>query len=119
MKAWKDATVLIVEDEYLVAMLIQDQLDALGFRNVSHVGNVDKALNFIRENNPDFCLLDVNLDGQTSFGIAAMLKADEVPFAFLTGHGSQFFPEEWRSHPRLSKPFGEAQLGQVVAGLVN
>lgn len=112
-----EAQVLLVEDEYLVAMLMQDQLEALGFKNVKHASSVEEALVVIRDKTPDLCFLDVSLSGQSSLGIAVKLKADGVPFAFMTGFRETALPEEWREQPLLGKPFSETALAEMVARL--
>ncbi len=108
--------VLIVEDETLVAMLLEDMLDDAGHTVAHCASNLPQALNFI-ETQPggfDFAILDVNLGGQPIFPVAEALKAQGKPFAFATGYGPAGLPDAWRDRPTLSKPFGASDVARVL-----
>ena len=62
----------------------------------------------------DFALLDVNLDGDTSFGAAEVLRARGVPFAFVTGYGEQGVRSDLRDAPILSKPIDPRHLARII-----
>jgi CheY-like chemotaxis protein len=107
--------VLVVEDMFLIAEDIADQLSGWGCEVVGPDGHVKGALQRIAESRIDGALLDVNLDGETSFEIAAVLSSKNVPFIFLTGYDRDtFFPDELQSAPKLSKPVvGEALQAMI------
>jgi CheY-like chemotaxis protein len=107
--------VLIVEDESLVAMLIETILEDLGGEAVSPLASVEDALAFL-EDRPslDAALLDVNLAGRQVFPVAEALQASGVPFVFSTGYGEGGLPEEWRGRPTVQKPFTEAGLRSAL-----
>ena len=79
--------VFIVEDEGLVAMLIEDMLTDLGHEIAAVAARMEDALRDAKTGSFDFALLDVNLDGTPSYPIADILKARGIPFVFATGYG--------------------------------
>lgn len=109
--------VLLVEDETLVAMLLEDMIGDLGGTVVGAASRVGRALEIV--NDPamsiDVGLLDVNLGGEDAFPIAAALAQRGVPFAFSTGYGNAGLPELWRSRPTLQKPFTQEQVQSVLS----
>lgn len=110
--------VLIVEDEGALAFLLEDMLLELGHTVIAIVAKVEDAL-AIRTDEYDFALLDVNLNGQHSYGLAEELSAAAVPFIFTTGYGIEGLAEEWRSWTVLSKPFLSHELKAAIRAAVN
>lgn len=107
--------ILIVEDEPLVAMSIEDALDTFGYRTVGPAGTVNAALALIEEGGFDAAVLDVSLRGERVDAVADALASRGLPFLFTTGHGVDGLPENHRSRPMLTKPFGDAELANAVA----
>lgn len=107
--------VLVVEDESMVALLVEDMLEQLGCEIAASVGSVAMALRLLPDIDPDFALLDVNLAGERVFPVAAVLAEKRVPFAFATGYGGDGLPEEFRDRPVIGKPFQLQQLADVVS----
>ena len=109
--------VLLVEDETLVAMLLEDMIGDLGGTVVGAASRVGRALEIV--NDPATAivvgLLDVNLGGEDAFPIALALAERGVPFAFSTGYGNAGLPELWRSRPTLQKPFTQEQVQSVLS----
>lgn len=103
--------VLIVEDESLVAMLLETILEDMGCEPVGPAANVDDGLGLAQGDGVlDAALLDVNVAGRQVFPIAEALRRRGVPFVFSTGYGEGGLPEEWRGLPTLQKPFTEAAV---------
>lgn len=99
-------TILIVEDEPLIAMMIEDFLEVLGKALAGSVDCVDAALARIAEGGIDAAILDVNLrGGEKSFPIADALAARGIPFLFATGGSHDTVSEAYRDRPTLPKPF--------------
>ena len=115
--------VLIIEDESLVAMLLETILEDMGCVPVGPAATVDEGLQLTADPAPiDAALLDVNVAGRQVFPIAEALKARGVPFVFSTGYGEGGLPDEWRGHPTLQKPFTEAAVRDALItamGLAN
>ena len=106
--------VLIIEDEMLVAMNIEDMLLDLGHEVAGLAGRLDAALSLAREADFDLAMLDVNLAGETSFPVAAVLAERRIPFLFATGYGIKGIAEEYRDRPVLQKPFRAQDLDAAI-----
>ena len=108
--------VLVVEDETLVAMLLEDMLADHGCEVAATASRIPQALEIIdREAGAlQAAILDVNLAGQPSFPIAEALAERGVPFVFATGYGSGGLPEAWREQPTLQKPFSHDEVGRML-----
>ena len=103
--------VLLVEDEALVAMLLETILEDMGCVPVGPAATVDDGLAMAADATPlDAALLDVNVAGRQVFPIAEALKDRGVPFVFSTGYGESGLPDEWRGHATVQKPFTESAI---------
>jgi CheY-like chemotaxis protein len=108
--------VLVVEDETLVAMLLEDMLADHGCVVAATASRIGQALEHIADEALDLqaAILDVNLAGQPSFPLAEALAAKGVPFVFATGYGAGGLPETWRDRPTLQKPFSHDEVGRML-----
>ena len=107
--------VLVVEDESLVAMLLETILEDMGCTPVGPASNVDEGEAIARDTvDLDPALLDVNHAGRQVIPVAAVLKARGVPFVFSTGYGESGLPDEWRGNPTIQKPFTEAAVRDAL-----
>ena len=110
----KPMRVLVVEDEGLVAIMLEDLLEDLGCEIAGSFGAVDAALDWIGAGgSADLALLDVNLAGETVFPVAEALKARGVPFVFATGYGADHDPR-FKDTPLLGKPFRQERLEALL-----
>ncbi len=107
--------VLIVEDEPLVAMLLETMLEDMGCAPVGPIGTVDEAVQVIASDSAlDVALLDVNVAGRVVFPVAAALAERDIPFVFSTGYGEGGLPDDWRGRPTIQKPFTEATVREAL-----
>ena len=109
--------VLIVEDEPLVAMEIALQLEDEAMVPLGPATSCRQALALIEAEQPDLVLLDGNLNGEKVDAVANEIAASGTPFAFVSGYGSDQFPEGHRHRPALGKPFTTAALLKVIKAL--
>jgi CheY-like chemotaxis protein len=108
--------VLVVEDMFLVALDLSDQLTESGCRVIGPASSVRQALEEIAGVELDGAVLDINLAGERSFPIAEALASRGVPFLFLTGYDSGgTIPEQFKQTPKLSKPVDVNELTNAVA----
>jgi len=114
----KQPRVLVVEDEYLIRMLLEDMLGDLGYSVAAAVGSIAEAREFASTGEFNAAILDVNLDGQEIFPVADILAERSLPFVFVTGYGERSLPERYRDRPALQKPFQAEQLDSALAGLL-
>jgi CheY-like chemotaxis protein len=110
--------VLVVEDEYLIRMLLEDMLAELGYGVAAAVGSIAEASQLAADGQFHAAILDVNLDGQEVFPVADILAKRALPFVFVTGYGEQGLPERYRGRPTLQKPFQTEQLKAALAALL-
>lgn len=105
--------VLLVEDEILLSMVMEDSLRHLGYEVVT-ASSLTAGLEQARTLAIDVALLDVNLAGNLSYPIAAMLIGRNIPFVFASGYEELALPETMQSVPVLAKPFRNHQLDQAL-----
>ena len=110
--------VLVVEDEYLIRMLLEDMLADLGYDVVAAVGTIAEASEFAANGEIDAAILDVNLDGQEIYPVAAILAKRGLPFVFVTGYGEGSLPAKYSNRPALQKPFQSEQLRAMLEVLL-
>lgn len=106
--------VLLVEDEALIAMMAEDMIDGLGHRLVATAATLRDAMWLSGADNFDVALLDVNLNGESSMPVAAMLKERGTPLAFITGYGSTAIDALHDDVPILMKPYSIAELKAML-----
>ena len=111
--------VLVVEDEMMIAMLIEDMLDEFGCKLVGPATNVPRALELIAKESIDVAVLDLNLDGKDTYAIADALQRKNVPFIFATGYGSTGLRQEYGNRPVLQKPFQARDLETALTEALN
>ena len=112
--------VLVIEDESLVAMLLETILDDMGCSVVGPESNIDDGLrSAMGEASLDAALLDVNVAGREVFPVAEALRARGVPFVFSTGYGEAGLPDHWRGHPTIQKPFTENAIRDALMKVMN
>ena len=111
--------VLLVEDESLVAMLVEDMLADLGCKVVGVGSRLDAGLELAQTVACDAAVLDVNLGGGvTSLPIAETLMRRRIPFLFATGYGPGAVAQHPLSAPVLRKPFTREDLGRSLAAAI-
>jgi len=104
-------TILIVEDQALIAMDIEETLKALGARDVRAAPSVPEALDLLNHFEPDAAVLDFNLGGETSEAVANALVARGTPFVFATGYGDTvLIPKRFAHVPIVRKPVSASSL---------
>jgi DNA-binding response OmpR family regulator len=108
------ARVLIVEDEFFIALDIGQQLADAGFEVVGMAPSVAKALSIVAEPGCDVAILDVNLGGETSEPVARKLGEADKPFVVLSGYSTDNRLPWFGSATVLSKPL---RMNDLVAAL--
>jgi len=101
--------VLLVEDEWLLASDLARNLQKAGYGVIGPVPTVADAIEKL-DDLPNAAILDVQLDGETTFELAAVLETKGIPFFFLSGHSDADFPQ-MKGRRILSKP---AELQNVL-----
>jgi CheY-like chemotaxis protein len=110
--------VLVVEDEYLVALLVEDMLQTLGYQVAEIASNITAATAAAESGEFDVAILDVNLNGAISNPVADILIRRNIPFIFATGYGKAGPHERFEGTPSLQKPFEEDDLGKALKSVL-
>jgi len=114
-KPLEGVRVFFVEDEALVAMLIEDYLRELGCVVAASARRVPSALKKLDETTFDVALLDINVAGENVGPVAEELARRNIPFVFASGYGGHALNERFADRPILTKPFTEAALAAALA----
>ncbi len=109
--------VLIVEDEVLVAMLVEELLERMGFEIAAATSHIDEALELARTLDFDVAMLDINLNGRQSFPVAEVLRSRGIPFLFATGYGESVPGSAFADVPLVQKPFSREALKAALEKL--
>jgi two-component sensor histidine kinase len=108
--------VLVAEDSALVLMLLEKQLPHLGWTVVGPATRLRQALDLAETESFDAALLDVNLDGELAWHLAARLQDRGIPFAFITGYDAEFvLPQRFAHVAVVKKPFDLTALKTHLA----
>jgi CheY-like chemotaxis protein len=116
--AFTDRRVLVVEDEALIAMLIGTALQQHGCHLVGPVSTLAAALQAAEQEALDAALLDLNLGGEITLGVAELLERRGVPFVFLTGYGEDALPADRPGWRAIAKPFRMDALLTELSGML-
>jgi PAS domain S-box-containing protein len=106
--------VLLVEDETLVAMMIQDTLRDIGVDVIGPYSRVAEAMKAAKAGGYDVAVLDVNLDGEPVYELADLLAAHGVPFVFMTGYGRESIDARFADYPVIRKPVDLDRLKEAL-----
>jgi CheY-like chemotaxis protein len=102
----RDRRILVVEDEYLIALNLQDSLETAGSVVLGPVASVEKAISKIEaEPHIDAAVLDVNLGGVLAYPVADMLVAREIPFIFTSGYEDSALRTRYSNVKTCTKPY--------------
>ena len=107
-------SVLLVEDELLIRMMIVDMLEELGHHVVGEAGDITRALELARSTDFDLAILDVNINGSLISPVAELIRSRHRPFFFSSGYGPPDLPPEYRDYPTLQKPFRIRKLAETI-----
>lgn len=109
--------ILLVEDDAMIALLVADQCEALGFAEPLHVDSVDSALAAVAAGGIAAALVDVHLGTDSCWPVADALAAQDIPFALMTG-GVGPVPHAHAGRPVLVKPFRIAEFDSALKALL-
>ncbi|MQW89475.1 response regulator [Sinorhizobium saheli] len=110
--------VLVVEDEFLVALQIENDLAAAGYTVVGPFTSLSASIAASRAEHFEIATLDLNLRGEFVYPLIDELVARCIPILLLTGYADSDLPERFRALPRLGKPFDGSLLVRKIAELL-
>lgn len=109
--------VLVVDDEPMVAILLEDALEDFGYQVVGPVENLRSAVQLAATERLDAAIVDINLDGQVSDAVAEKLQARGIPFLFVSGY-ERNTSLRFSGAPLLRKPFSVEDLHKAIDALL-
>ncbi len=119
----KKKKVMIVEDEFIIALDIEDTLKSLGYDTMNHILTGKKALDEITNYNPDLVLLDIFLkDNITGLDVAEFLNLKKIPFVFITASASNSLlkkAEDLNPVDIVSKPVTTSKIKEFLSKVFN
>lgn len=104
LELWRGKTILIVEDDYLIADQTRRELEKHGATIVGPVPSVEEALDLLDAHAVDAAILDINLDREMVYPLADALIDRQTPFVFATGSETSSMPEKYKGFILCEKP---------------
>jgi DNA-binding NarL/FixJ family response regulator len=111
-------SVLIVEDNFLVAEDLRSSMEQAGARIIGPIGDASQALAVAKKTKIDVALLDVGLRGQSSVAVARALAYRLIPFILVTGYVRDALPPELENALYLAKPVMTDTVLNVITALL-
>jgi DNA-binding NtrC family response regulator len=106
--------VLVLEDDMLVAMLVEDTLQDHECVILGPVESLEEGLEIARNRKVDAAVMDVNIGGEKVYEIAEILEARGVPFILISGYGPGAVPEAHPNWQICSKPFRAEEMMELL-----
>lgn len=110
-------TVLLVEDEALIAIDIAMELEALGLK-VIQTTTIADALAAVEKNDIQAAVLDLDIRGEPTDSVALALRARRVPFMVCSGSQFADLAEIFAGVPTVAKPFRSEELNSTLLTLM-
>jgi DNA-binding NtrC family response regulator len=107
---------MLLEDEFLIALDAEDILDSLGVKRIQVVNSLAKATAVAQSSNVDLAILDLNINGEMSFGVAEMFRERGIPIVFASGYElrGRINPEMEDAAVHLRKPYTCETLKEAI-----
>ncbi|MEO8722607.1 MAG: response regulator [Sphingobium sp.] len=107
-------SILVVEDEALIALMLEDMIEALGHRLHGVAASLEEGCAAAQTGDFDFAILDCNLMGEKVWPIAQILADRNVPFVFSSGGDILEIPEPHAQRPMLEKPYTFGAIAEIL-----
>lgn len=107
--------VLIVEDEAMIALMLEDAVTALGHQVCGIAATLKDALRHVANGGFDLAIVDCHLKGEDAWPVVDMLAQADIPFILSSGGLPEDMPALYRDRPMLSKPYNAAAIADVLA----
>jgi CheY-like chemotaxis protein len=107
-------SILLVEDEAMIRMMVTDMVEELGHRVAAETGSMDEATKLARSADFDLAIIDMNLNGAMTFPIADTIAERNIPFFFASGYASTRATDAHRQELVLQKPFTVDRLEAAI-----
>ena len=103
-------SILIVEDDGLLSMMMEEMMRDLGAGSVRVCSDTGEALRVARNEHIDCAILDIYVHGISTYEVADVLSKRQIPFIFCSGIDASEVDARYRHRPFLAKPYGDHEL---------
>jgi CheY-like chemotaxis protein len=110
--------ILVVDDEPMIAMMLESWLAELGYQTLGPAHDAASALALIEKSPPDAAIVDVSLGQETGYPVADCLAGRKIDFAFATGYGADAFPLRFKGARVMTKPFDIATVKSAIEPMI-
>lgn len=107
-------SILLVEDEALIRMMIAEVVEELGHSVAGEASNITDALRLAETATFEFAILDINVGGSRIDLVVEIISSRGVPFVFASGYGAAGVPACFSDRPVLQKPFLIERLAEAI-----
>ena len=108
-------SVLIVEDEAMIALMLEDFVESLGHSLHGVASSVNEGLDLVRKGGCDLAILDCNLAGEPVWPVADLLEERGIPFILSSGGSLADAPPRHQGRPLLEKPYTIGAISDLLA----
>jgi len=115
----RHASVLIVEDEVLIRMMLVEMVEHLGHKVIGEAGRIEEGRSLAETQQYDLAILDINLQGFNVQPIAEAVRSRGLPLLFLSGYGSNGAPAGFKGAPILEKPCTPDKLRRMIDAVLS
>lgn len=115
----KHASVIIVEDEALIRMMLVEMVETLGYKVIGEAGRIEEGRSLAETQQYDLAILDINLQGCNVQPVAEAVRSRGLPLLFLSGYGSKGAPVGFKGAPILEKPCTPDKLKRVIDAVLS
>jgi len=107
-------SILLVEDEAMIAMMLEEYVDTLGHHVRGVASTLDEASEMVRTGGFDLAILDCHLDGEEVWPVAKMLDERGIPYILSSGGSISEVPEAYAQRPMLLKPYTIGTISDML-----
>ena len=112
-------TILVVEDEFIIADEIASILEEAGHTVIGPTATVEAAISRLDDGTkPDVAIIDANIRGESSLPVARKLRELNVPFCICTGYRSNDLASEFGDVAMVQKPVSPAAILTTIRSLL-
>jgi CheY-like chemotaxis protein len=112
------ASILLVEDEAIIRMMLVDMVEGLGHKVVAEAGSIGTGRSLAEIETYDCAILDINIQGISILPVAEVVRKRGLPLLFLSGYGPEGVPEGFRGVPVIAKPCSSEALGRSIESVL-
>jgi CheY-like chemotaxis protein len=113
-KPTRPSSILLIEDETLIRMMLAGMVEELGHRVVGEAGSIREACLMAETAEYDLAMLDVNLGGHNVGPVAEIIARRGFPILFVTGYALAALPNGFGNRPMIQKPFALDKLRDAI-----